>query len=197
MEISEVIKLKNQESSKRYTYNDYIRWEGSWELINGIPYSMTPAPSTQHQHIIGEVYFALRSHLGTNTCQVFVAPFDVRFSEKDEYENPETIVQPDISVVCNRNQLDSKGCKGAPALVVEVLSPSTALKDRNEKFELYKQHGVKEYWIIDPVHLTVEVYGETKEHFDNRKVFGGEHSLTSFLFKDFSLNLSDIFNHFN
>jgi len=181
------------ELNKLYLYKDTIQWNGKWELINGTPFSMTPAPSTAHQHIVGEIYFALRSFFNTHSCRVFVAPFDVRFSEDDYYDNPNTVVQPDISVFCNVEQLDDKGGKGAPQLVVEVLSPSTALKDRNQKFKLYEQHGTQEYWIIDPTNQTIEVYGHANGYFGKRAVFGKDDSLQSFIFPEFTLDLVQIF----
>ncbi|PLS19764.1 Uma2 family endonuclease [Bacillus sp. M6-12] len=184
--------MKTPESNKGYRYHDYEHWEGRWELIHGVPYNMSPAPTTQHQHIVGEIHFALRSFLGKDKCQVFVAPFDIRLSESDDYDNPDTVIQPDISVICHPNQLDKKGGKGAPDLVVEVLSPSTALKDRNQKFNLYEQHGVKEYWIIDPIHQTIEVYGQVDNHLDKIDVFGCNDTLRSFHFKEFTLDLSTI-----
>lgn len=168
--MSEAIIMKTPESNKRYRYHDYEHWEGRWELIHGVPYNMSPAPTTKHQQIVGEIHFALRSFLGTDNCQVFVAPFDIRLSETDDYDNPDTVIQPDISVICHQNQLDKKGGKGAPDLVIEVLSPSTALKDRNQKFKLYEQFGVQEYWIVDPIHQTIEVYGLRSFYFENLSI---------------------------
>lgn len=187
--MSEAIKMKTPESNKRYRYQDYEHWEGKWELIHGIPYNMSPAPSTQHQYIVGEIYFALRSFFGKDNCKAFVAPFDIRLSDTDDFDNPDTVIQPDVVVICNPNQIDKKGGKGAPDLVVEVLSPATALKDRNQKFKLYEEHGVKEYWIIDPFNQTIEVYGRTDHSLEKINVFGKDDNLTSFLFQDFSLEL--------
>lgn len=184
--------MTTPELNKRYRYRDYEQWEGRWELINGLPYNMTPAPSTKHQKIVTEILFALRSFLGENGCQVFVAPFDIRLSEMNDYENPDTIVQPDIAVICNPNQLDEKGGKGAPDLIIEVLSPSTALKDRNQKYHLYEKHSVKEYWIVDSIHQTIEVYGLVEDRYNNRSVFGKEDTLTSFVFPDLQLALHSI-----
>ncbi|KHF29800.1 hypothetical protein LR68_01585 [Anoxybacillus sp. BCO1] len=103
--------------------------------------------------------FAFRSHFQNKNCYVAIAPFDVRLSESDDYTYAKHVVHPDISVICNRNNLTPNGCLGAPTLIVEVLSPSTALKDRNEKFKLYEQFHVQEYWIVDPLYKTVEVFG--------------------------------------
>lgn len=88
-------------------------------------------PNSLHQFIVGELYFALRTYLQNRDCYVFVAPFDVFFSESDQYVMPDHIVQPDLSVVCSKDQIVKNGCQGAPTLIIEVLSPSTALKDFN------------------------------------------------------------------
>ncbi|EID44912.1 Uma2 family endonuclease [Parageobacillus thermoglucosidasius] len=162
--------MKSHEAKKRYTYKDYIEWDGRWELIDGIPYNMTPAPSTEHQRIVGELYFAMRSFLSKGTCQVFISPLDILLSASEDDENPDTVVQPDISVFCHPEQIEEKGAKGAPTLVIEVLSPSTAFKDRNEKFYLYERFGVQEYWIVDPAHQTIEIYGLVNSKFAKRNV---------------------------
>ena len=108
-------------------------------LFNGTPYNMTPAPSPLHQRIVGELFFELRTHFGKNGCAVYVAPFDVQIDEADDF----TIVQPDGSVFCDENLVVLKRATGSPELIIEVLSPSTALKDRNNKFNLYERTGEK------------------------------------------------------
>lgn len=92
-----------------------------------------------------------------------------------------------------RNNLTTNGCLDAPALIVEVLSPSTALKDRNEKFKLYEQFGVQEYWIVDPVYETIEVFGLEDGFFKQREAFGKGQTITSFLFSDFTLEANQLF----
>jgi Uma2 family endonuclease len=182
-----------QEPSKTYSYKDYVQWDGRWELIDGIAYNMSPSPTWEHQFAVGELSFALRSYFQNKHCYVALAPFDVRFAEDDDYEHAKHIVQPDISVICNPKQLTKSGCLGAPTLIIEVLSPSTALKDRNEKFKLYEQFGVQEYWIVDPVYETIEVFGLEDGFFKKREAFGKDQRVTSFLFPDFALEVSHVF----
>ncbi|UHA72392.1 Uma2 family endonuclease [Paenibacillus sp. 481] len=186
--------MKNPEPHPRYTYADIQEWDGRWELIYDVPYNMTPAPSTEHQRILGSLYFELRSFLKGTKCEPFVAPFDVRLSEEGEYHSPDHVCQPDISVICNPEQIDEKGVRGAPKLVIEILSPSTALKDRNEKFKLYEKYGVAEYWIVDPTHLTIEVYGFEEGSYRKREVFGKEDRLRSFALHEFTIHLAEVFH---
>ncbi|WP_052131674.1 Uma2 family endonuclease [Planococcus sp. CAU13] len=145
---------------RRYTYQDYLDWSGRWELIHGVPYEVK-TPDMLHQRMVARICVALGSHIGAhmgnNGHEIFTAPFPVRLSSEDDYENADTVVQPDISVVFD-GQFDEKGLKGAPQVVVEVLSLPLALNDRTKKFELYQESGVQEYWIADPLNKTIEVY---------------------------------------
>lgn len=136
-----------------YTYGDYYSWNDNerWELIEGVPYNMTPAPSRFHQEISGKLYRTIGNYLEKKSCKIYHAPFDVRLPEADEAdEKITTVVQPDLSIICDDTKLDEKGCKGAPDIVIEILSPFTAAKDRKQKFELYQKHKVKEYWVVYP-----------------------------------------------
>ena len=132
-----------------YTIEDWKTWEGRWELINGVAYDMTPAPSTTHQELVGSIYYQVRGILeeakkksGGGDCRVFVSPIDV-FLGSDA-------VQPDLLVVCNPEKISEQGIEGAPDLVVEILSPSTAGKDVTRKRWSYEAAGVPEYLIVDP-----------------------------------------------
>lgn len=174
---------------KLYIYSDIKTWEGRWELIDGVPFNMTPAPSRIHQEISGELFYQLRNFFKDDGCRVYSAPTDVFLSETDEYDNPDTVVQPDILVVCNEEKLVDKGVKGAPEFVVEIVSPSTAIKDRNQKRPLYQKHGVKELWIIDPAHPFIEQY----DFIDGaERVWSSEEEIQSSLFKGFSVNVSSL-----
>lgn len=144
-----------------YTYGDYLAWddEERWELIEGVPYNMTPAPSRFHQEILVNLSWIFRSFLEDKPCRVYFAPFDVRLPEKYERdEDVTTVVQPDLVVVCDLKKLDDRGCRGAPDLIIEVLSPSTAARDHIQKLALYEKHGVREYWLVHPVDRIATVY---------------------------------------
>ena len=134
-----------------YTYDDYRQWEGRWEIIDGIPYAMSPAPSMRHQWISSNIKGELRNVLKLTTCnECRVYDFiDVKITE-------DTVVQPDASVVCGEKQklfLDFP-----PIIAVEVLSPSTQIKDRNAKFDRYQKFGVRYYLMVDVDSNQVEIY---------------------------------------
>ena len=142
---------------KRYTFADYITWtcEERYELIGGEPYLMSPGPTRQHQSISERIGRRIGNFLEGKTCLLYYAPFDVRLNADAE---DDTVVQPDISVICDRSKLDDHGCVGAPDLVIEILSPSTDRHDRFVKFNVYLNAGVREYWIVDPVSKSVSVH---------------------------------------
>lgn len=146
---------------ERYTYADVLAWNENEriEIIDGKAVMMAP-PSRIHQKISGEVFRQLANYLEGKKCEVYSAPFGVRLFEKegDSANETDTLVEPDISVVCDRNKLDKHGCRGAPDLVIEVLSPSTLRQDRFVKLALYQRAGVREYWIVEPETRTVQVY---------------------------------------
>ncbi|HLP47088.1 MAG TPA: Uma2 family endonuclease, partial [Candidatus Kapabacteria bacterium] len=144
-----------------FTYAHYVTWpdDERWELIDGIPFDMTPAPNRYHQDISGKLFTEIKIFLKGKSCQVYAAPFDVRFPEVNQKDDEIlTVVQPDISVICDRSKLDKKGCKGAPDWIIEILSLVTSRKDRVIKFYTYERFGVKEYWLVSPDDKTVEVF---------------------------------------
>jgi len=144
-----------------FTYGHYITWpeEERWELIDGNAYNMSPAPSRRHQQISRELGTQIKIFLDDKPCELYFAPFDVRLPEADEKDEEIcTNVQPDIVVICDEKKLDDKGARGAPDLIIEILSPSTNTMDLKIKLELYERHGVKEYWIVHPTDNTVLVF---------------------------------------
>lgn len=145
----------------RFTYADYLTWDENEriELLNGEPVMMAP-PSRAHQKISMEISRQLANYLVGKKCEVYAAPFAVRLfeTEGDTPENVKTVFEPDITVVCDKNKLDGHGCKGAPDMIIEILSPSTARHDRLIKLGEYQRAGVREYWIVSPDEKTVQVF---------------------------------------
>lgn len=145
----------------RHTYADYLAWpeDVRYELIDGVAYLMAPAPDLSHQDVAGEIYRQLANSLQDNPCRPYIAPVDVRLPEAGEVdEQIDTVVQPDVLVVCESSRLDRRGVRGAPDLVVEVLSPSTASHDHVRKRRVYERAGVREYWLVHPVDRMVTIY---------------------------------------
>ncbi len=145
----------------RYTFADVLGWDGPerYELLDGEAV-MLATPSRVHQEIVSELTRQFGNYLEGKKCRVYPAPFAVRLFEK-ENDSPEavgTMVEPDVSVICDPDKLDDLGCKGAPDLVVEVLSPSSQRHDRMVKFNLYQRAGVKEYWIADPANQVIQSF---------------------------------------
>lgn len=146
---------------EQYTFADCLAWDENEriEIIDGEAFLMA-APSSNHQEISMEISRQLANFLEGKPCRVYPSPFDVRLFEKDgdDPEDVDTVVEPDISVVCDRSKIDIRGCKGAPDLIVEILSPSSLRKDRLVKLRLYQRARVREYWIVDPENRTVQVF---------------------------------------
>ena len=161
------------EKDERFTYLDYLTWEDDerWELIDGRPYNMTPAPGFRHQQVVGNLYLILRHALQGKRCTVGIAPTDVVLSDYD-------VVQPDIFVICDEKKITDDIIRGAPDLVIEVASPATARKDRLEKKRLYEAARVREYILLDPVaHFAERFLLESDGRYGRGEVFGPQHVL--------------------
>ena len=145
-----------KETARAYTYEDYLNRDDDirFELIDGVIY-MLASPARVHQKISGELHLQLASFLKGKPCEAYYAPFSVRLSVG---EGSDTVLEPDLVVICDKSKLDDRGCIGAPDMVVEILSPSTSKKDLTIKFSKYLQAGVREYWIVNPDSKTVVVY---------------------------------------
>lgn len=145
-----------------YTYADYVKWQFDEhvELVRGKILAMSPAPKRMHQDASVNLENLIFNYLEGRPCKVYDAPFDVRFpvQNKKKPEQIYTVVQPDICVVCDLAKLDDDGCLGAPDWIIEITSPRTAKYDFDEKFHLYEQAGVREYWIVQPKEKAVNVY---------------------------------------
>lgn len=173
---------------KRFTYAEYATWDDNqrWELIDGLPYNMTPAPRTGHQNLLGNLFREFSVFFRGKQCRPFIAPTDVVF---DDFN----VVQPDLLVVCDRSKITDANIQGAPDLIVEILSPATSRKDRREKKALYERSGVREYILVDPANEVVERYPLVDGKYGAEEVFGWDESMSLLLFPDLELNLWEIF----
>lgn len=191
-----ITRLSDLDPEGSYTYADYLLWQFQErvELIRGRIFRMSPAPNRMHQKIVTFLTAKLFNFFELKTCQVFVAPFDVRLPVSRRKGIDTTVVQPDLCVICDESKLDEQGCAGAPDLIVEILSPGNSTKEMREKFRVYEEAGVREYWIVNPVEKIVLVYIPDA----NGKYIGlapvtEEDLLHSHIFPTLVINLKEVF----
>ncbi|MCB0519593.1 MAG: Uma2 family endonuclease [Lewinellaceae bacterium] len=196
-----ITKFEDLDLSKRYTYADYLTWkfDEMVEIIRGKVFRMAPAPGMSHQSRSGDLYGIIWSYLRDKPCKAFSAPFDVRLPlppEKQSDDKIDTVVQPDISVICDLAKLDERGCNGAPDWIIEILSMATSKKDLTDKFDLYQHAGVREYWIVHPIEATVIPYrlNEKNEYQPLRpNPFVMGEKVPVGIFEGFSVDLDEVF----
>ncbi|OWY26119.1 Uma2 family endonuclease [Sphingobacteriales bacterium UPWRP_1] len=186
--------------NRRYSYADYLQWtfEEQLELIKGKIFKMSPAPNRRHQQISGELFRQIANYLYKKNCKVFDAPFDVRLPDKKK-SSPDnqifTVVQPDICIICDPAKLDERGCLGAPDFIIEIVSPATIKKDLNEKYRLYEESGVREYWIVQPNDQTVTVFTLSEAgQYQLRKIYSASEEVPVNIFPGFSIHLEEVFS---
>jgi Uma2 family endonuclease len=200
--------VKKIDIEKKYSYADYLSWpdDERWEIIDGVPYDMSPAPTLNHQRISRRLLNGFENYLFDKTCEVFDAPVDVKFSEDEKKNDKEifNVLQPDLIVVCDKDKIkDNKCCYGPPDIVIEILSPSTASKDIIKKRMLYEKNKVNQYWIVDPQEKEVYIYklqdngkyGDPEEYIKTDKIkvegFEGLEIDLSLVFKNVLKEASD------
>lgn len=187
--------------TKRYTYADYLGWQFDEmvELIKGKVFRMSPAPGLSHQRVSGALFLQIGNYLQGKSCQIFAAPFDVRLPLPQYRQTPnkiDTVVQPDLCIICDPHKLDERGCIGAPDWIIEILSPTTSQKDYTEKYEIYQHAGVREYWVVHPHEATVSIYrlDATGEYQLLRKTPFLRHEIApSGVFSEFGVDLGRVF----
>jgi Uma2 family endonuclease len=184
-----------------YTYSDYLIWkfQERVELLKG-KISLMAAPSVKHQRVSGYLHILLGNHLKHNKCDVFSAPFDVRLplpTHRITDNKIDTVVQPDLCVICDQSKLDERGCIGAPELIIEILSLGNSKKEMKAKFDLYENAGVQEYWVIDPEHnLAFCYYLDEKTHkYIPSLAFTDDEVIESKVLEGLTLNLEDLFRN--
>jgi len=179
--------------TKTYSYADYLEWdfEDRVELINGKIFEFNFGEPTSHHSVarilFGEMYIFLKNKIATN----YYAPFDVRLPRKGENDDKKifTVVQPDICVICDPSKIDTRGCTGAPDIVVEILSPGNNQKELKNKYEVYEESGVLEYWIISPQDKTFLNYTLVNDKFQSSKLMTMGDIITTPILPGFGLNL--------
>ena len=184
--------------SRRYTFADYLTWIDNQrrELFGGFVRLMSPAPSSFHQSIEGSIFREISWYLKRKKYKIFVAPLDVRLPTDGETADDKlyTVVQPDICIICDLSKIDARGCLGAPDMIVEICSPATAKRDVEEKFQLYQQHGVREYWIVFPELRTINVFLlDASGRYQLAGMFANDSKVRVNILEDLEIDLAEIF----
>ena len=190
------MQLSDLDLTKTYTYADYLKWtfDERLELIKGKIFKMSPAPSSGHQSVSGAVFSEIYNHLKKKPCKVFSAPFDVRLIWRSaDDKDIVTVIQPDICVICDLKKIDTKGCIGSPDIVIEILSPGNNTKELQNKYEVYEEAGVLEYWIIHPLEKTFFKYILTNGQFQSSRMLTIGDEVTTPILPGFALNLEELF----
>ena len=195
--MNEIITDINQlDPNGSYTYADYLQWKFNErvELFKGKFFKMIPAPNRSHQKLSLKLTNKLFHYFESTTCDLYVAPFDVRLEKTISNDTKvTTVVQPDLCVICDQNKLDDKGCNGAPDLIVEILSPGNSKKEMGIKFDLYEENGVKEYWIVEPAEKSIFIYLLQNDRFIGLKPLIEDDKMKSPLFPALDFDVREIF----
>lgn len=189
----EINNINQLDLSNSYTYADYVTWkfQDRVELILGKIFKMSPAPGSQHQHVVSVIHGTFFNFLKGKSCRVFPSPFDVILPISATVN---TVVQPDVSVVCDPSKVTERGCEGTPDLVVEVVSKSSVTRDLHEKYSIYEQAGVKEYWVVYPTEKTLIVFHLNQQgKYEPTKPLTQGDVVYSEVLSGFSLDLNELF----
>ena len=182
--------------SKIYTYADYMKSgvDEIYEIIRGKIMEMAPAPGNSHQAVCGSLFVEMYKLLENSPCQIRIAPFDVILPIKNEKKDKATtVVQPDISVICDLDKIEEAGCFGPPNLVVEIISPSSSKRDVQDKFSIYEEAGVNEYWVVFPKDAVVTVYVLKDNKYNMSGNFTALDTIQSITLTEVKIDLTKIF----
>lgn len=199
--MTKITELSQLDLNATYSYADYLTWqlEETVELIRGKIMAMSPAPNLKHQRISRNMLLSIGNYFKHKSCQVFVAPFDVKLynSKKSKLADQDvySVVQPDLCVICDKDKLTEQGCNGAPDWIIEVLSPGNSKKDMRLKYDLYQENGVTEYWLVYPYEQAVYqfVLDRDSEKYQLFAMHAGDDIATPSLFPELQIDLAEVF----
>ena len=190
----------NLDLSKRYSYADYLTWmdDVRRELFDGFIKLMTPAPSSKHQELSVNLTRLFSNFLVRKQCKVYHAPSDVRFpkaKKSKEDKQVYTVLQPDLYIVCDLSKIDARGCLDAPDMIIEIISAKDSKRDTRDKFDIYEEHGVREYWIVSPNDETVNVFVlDENGKFQFKGMYAGDDKIQVNIFNgDLNIDLTEVF----
>lgn len=195
-----ITQLSQLDLNKTYSYADYLTWQldEMVELIKGKISLMSPAPNLMHQDISMNLSGQLYNYFKNKKCRVYAAPFDVRLYDRQKSlladKEIHSLVQPDLCVICNLELLDRKGCNGAPDWIIEIVSKGSARKDLKEKYALYQECGVTEYWLIYPSEQTIHQFVlDENRCYQLKAIFTCDEVISPYLFPELKIDLNDVF----
>ncbi len=197
-EMTAITRLDQLDPNRQYTYADYLTWQFSEriELVFGYIRQMA-APNRKHQNLSGNLYGPIWNYFKNHPCKAYAAPFDVRLPRKHKTTNADivTVIQPDICVICDPAKLDDAGCIGAPDWVIEILSKGNTRKEMREKFALYEEAGVREYWVVQPEYDNILVYVLNEAgHYDAKPTWlATDEDAAPAIFPDLKIDLNEVF----
>ena len=199
--MAKITQLSQLDLNASYTYADYLTWQldKTVELIKGKIMLMSPAPNVKHQSISWQLNGVLFQYFKNKNCHAFAAPFDVRLYDHQKSVKADkeihTVVQPDISVICDSDKLTEQGCLGAPDLVIEILSKGNSKKEMQIKYALYQESGVTEYWIVYPYEQAIHQFAldNKTNKYQLMKMFAEDDIATSHVFSDLKIDLQEVF----
>jgi Uma2 family endonuclease len=192
-----IVSLDQLQANKIYSYADYLTWQLSEriELLRGYIRQMA-APNRKHQKVSINLTGFFWNYLRKTTCGLYEAPFDVKLIKNPQGKTAKeiyTVVQPDICVICDQSKLDEQGCLGSPDLIIEIVSEGNVKRDIQEKYELYEENGVLEYWIVRPYENTIQQFYLENEKYVLKKTYLSDDKISPIILPDFSIDLAEVF----
>jgi Uma2 family endonuclease len=200
--MTKITDLSQLDMNGVYNYADYLTWQfdETVELIKGKIALMSPAPNLKHQSISGSLFLAIGNYFRHKSCKLFSAPFDVRLYDRRKSlianQDIYTVVQPDLCVICDSKKLDYKGCLGAPDWIIEILSKGNSKKEMHDKYQLYLQSGVKEYWLVYPYEQAIYCFilNDSEDDYRLFKMYSSEQHASPYLFPELVIDLNEVFS---
>lgn len=198
--MAKITQLSQLDLNQTYSYADYLTWkfDDALELIKGKIMLMSPAPNVKHQDISTNLMRSLSVFFKHKQCRLYAAPFDVRLYDRKKSilasQDIHTVVQPDLCVICNLEMLDIQGCNGAPDWIIEILSKGNSKRDMNIKYELYRESGVSEYWIVYPEEQAIHQFVlDGNKNYQLKHMYTDDDLATPYLFPELSIELTEVF----